>query len=396
MVTRGRPGAVESHLASAAGGRSGPLSGGRQPARHVPEESGIKEPGCVSKECILEIRTVSEGGILAIKGVKSQFYISMNRTGTLQAERSYSESCNFKEVFLENYFNAYSSSKWTKPNGKEMFIGLSQRGRPLRGRKTRKENISSHFIPLKCREEEKRGAQRRTRGTGGRLVARVRRQETHNHMGPEPATRRRKSEQSDPGMDGAGGKHIDLWPLHAMPSLQDRIIWTTHPILSCHLRHVGYALPNSQPHRSMRNLITTTCNEALRASHRLRFIFSDHRGRLSKMSGFFQMLRKRKELIPLIGFMGFAAAGATTASIYFLFTKSDVILNKTENPEPWEQLDPSKPQKLITINQQWKPVEELQLLKMCGNASVPLEGSDHPLELWCVLDRKDAPKIIRP
>ncbi|XP_061078638.1 normal mucosa of esophagus-specific gene 1 protein isoform X2 [Conger conger] len=81
------------------------------------------------------------------------------------------------------------------------------------------------------------------------------------------------------------------------------------------------------------------------------------------MSGFFQMLRKRKELIPLIGFMGFAAAGATTASIYFLFTKSDVILNKTENPEPWEQLDPSKPQKLITINQQWKPVEELQLLK---------------------------------
>ncbi|KAJ8249367.1 hypothetical protein GJAV_G00234010 [Gymnothorax javanicus] len=81
------------------------------------------------------------------------------------------------------------------------------------------------------------------------------------------------------------------------------------------------------------------------------------------MSGFFQLLRKKKELIPLIGFVGLAAAGAGTASIYFLLTKSDVIINKTGNPEPWECLDPSKPQKLITINQQWKPVEEVQVLK---------------------------------
>ncbi|KAG7232819.1 hypothetical protein INR49_008049 [Caranx melampygus] len=38
-------------------------------------------------------------------------------------------------------------------------------------------------------------------------------------------------------------------------------------------------------------------------------------------------------------------------------------LNKTKNPEPWERVDPSKPQKLITINQQWKPVEELELVR---------------------------------
>uniref|UniRef100_A0A672Z618 Chromosome 15 open reading frame 48 n=2 Tax=Sphaeramia orbicularis TaxID=375764 RepID=A0A672Z618_9TELE len=82
-----------------------------------------------------------------------------------------------------------------------------------------------------------------------------------------------------------------------------------------------------------------------------------------KMSGFFQMLRKKKELIPLIGFMAFAATGATSASIYFLFTKTDVILNKSRNPEPWERVDPTKPQKLLTINQQWKPVEELELVK---------------------------------
>ncbi|KAK2853776.1 hypothetical protein Q5P01_006437 [Channa striata] len=81
------------------------------------------------------------------------------------------------------------------------------------------------------------------------------------------------------------------------------------------------------------------------------------------MSGFLQLLRKKKELIPLIGFMAFAATGATSASIYFLFTKTDVIINKTGNPEPWERLDPSKPQKLITINQKWRPVEELELVK---------------------------------
>ncbi|PWA18997.1 normal mucosa of esophagus-specific gene 1 protein-like [Gambusia affinis] len=81
------------------------------------------------------------------------------------------------------------------------------------------------------------------------------------------------------------------------------------------------------------------------------------------MSGFIQLLKKRKELIPLVGFMAFAATGAASFSLYFLFTKSDVILNKTDNPEPWERLDPSKPQKLLTINQQWKPVETLEMVK---------------------------------
>ncbi|KAG7483219.1 hypothetical protein JOB18_042996 [Solea senegalensis] len=81
------------------------------------------------------------------------------------------------------------------------------------------------------------------------------------------------------------------------------------------------------------------------------------------MSAFFQLLRKRKELIPLIGFTGLAATGAVSAAFYFLLTKSDVILNKTTNPQPWERVDPTKPQKLITINQKWRPVEELELVK---------------------------------
>lgn len=46
--------------------------------------NGTQDPtNCHS---ILEIRTVSEGGILAIKGVKSQYYISMNKGGQLQED----------------------------------------------------------------------------------------------------------------------------------------------------------------------------------------------------------------------------------------------------------------------------------------------------------------------
>ncbi|XP_064794922.1 normal mucosa of esophagus-specific gene 1 protein-like [Oncorhynchus masou masou] len=85
--------------------------------------------------------------------------------------------------------------------------------------------------------------------------------------------------------------------------------------------------------------------------------------KIKMKSGFIQMLRKRKELIPLIGIVALAAVGATSTSLYFLFTKKDVILNKSTNPEPWERLDPSKPQKLVSINQKWRPIEELELVK---------------------------------
>ncbi|KAM8804542.1 normal mucosa of esophagus-specific gene 1 protein [Eudromia elegans] len=78
--------------------------------------------------------------------------------------------------------------------------------------------------------------------------------------------------------------------------------------------------------------------------------------------GFFQMLRTKKELIPLVGVVTFAAVGAVSASIYSLF-KTDVIINKTGNPEPWEAIDPSQPQKLLTIQQKWKPIEELEKVK---------------------------------
>ncbi|XP_030313273.1 normal mucosa of esophagus-specific gene 1 protein isoform X2 [Calypte anna] len=69
------------------------------------------------------------------------------------------------------------------------------------------------------------------------------------------------------------------------------------------------------------------------------------------------------QLIPLVGIVSFAAVGAFSFCVYSLFSKSDVIINKRGNPEPWETVDPTKPQKLLTVNQKWKPIEELENVK---------------------------------
>ncbi|XP_005999547.2 normal mucosa of esophagus-specific gene 1 protein [Latimeria chalumnae] len=91
-----------------------------------------------------------------------------------------------------------------------------------------------------------------------------------------------------------------------------------------------------------------------------------------KMLGVFRLLKKSKEyyvlllflqLIPLVSFLSLAVGGATTMCFYSLAYKSDVIINKTRNPTPWENIDPRQPQKLWTIKQEWKPVEEVQTLK---------------------------------
>uniref|UniRef100_A0A4X2K122 Uncharacterized protein n=1 Tax=Vombatus ursinus TaxID=29139 RepID=A0A4X2K122_VOMUR len=77
---------------------------------------------------------------------------------------------------------------------------------------------------------------------------------------------------------------------------------------------------------------------------------------------FLQFVMKKKELIPLITFVSFAGIGAAYKSIYSLF-KTDVIVNRQKNPEPWENTNPYKPQKIFTINQKWEPLEELKTVK---------------------------------
>ncbi|XP_005521578.1 PREDICTED: normal mucosa of esophagus-specific gene 1 protein [Pseudopodoces humilis] len=81
------------------------------------------------------------------------------------------------------------------------------------------------------------------------------------------------------------------------------------------------------------------------------------------VKGILNMLKSKKELIPLAGILSLAAAGAFSFCLYSLFSKSDVIIHKIGSSEPWETIDPAKPQKLVTINQQWQPIEELEKVK---------------------------------
>nr|XP_028562875.1 normal mucosa of esophagus-specific gene 1 protein [Podarcis muralis]XP_028562876.1 normal mucosa of esophagus-specific gene 1 protein [Podarcis muralis]XP_028562877.1 normal mucosa of esophagus-specific gene 1 protein [Podarcis muralis] len=78
--------------------------------------------------------------------------------------------------------------------------------------------------------------------------------------------------------------------------------------------------------------------------------------------GFFELLMKKKELIPLIGFAGLAGCFAIYSSWHSL-RKPDVVFNKSGNQEPWQDVDFTKPQKHITLNQQWKPIEELEKVR---------------------------------
>ncbi|MGH0135010.1 UNVERIFIED_CONTAM: hypothetical protein FKN15_059774 [Acipenser sinensis] len=45
------------------------------------------------------------------------------------------------------YYNTYSSAKWTQ-KGNEMYVSLSVKGVAMKGKKTKKENKASHFLPM--------------------------------------------------------------------------------------------------------------------------------------------------------------------------------------------------------------------------------------------------------
>lgn len=75
------------------------------------------------------------------------------------------------------------------------------------------------------------------------------------------------------------------------------------------------------------------------------------------------ILKSKVELIPLVGILGVACAGATAYSCYALYFKSDVRLNKYAESPPWERVNPEAPQKLITLNQKYQKIPELEALR---------------------------------
>ncbi|ESO06829.1 hypothetical protein HELRODRAFT_77178, partial [Helobdella robusta] len=70
-----------------------------------------------------------------------------------------------------------------------------------------------------------------------------------------------------------------------------------------------------------------------------------------------------KQLLPLLAFVGAACTGGASFVIYSLYQKPDVRLVKSSELPPWERVDPTKPQKLFTINGKYVPIPELEALK---------------------------------
>ncbi|XP_055741959.1 fibroblast growth factor 10-like [Salvelinus fontinalis] len=95
---------------------------------------------------ILEITSV-DVGVVAIKGLGSNYYLAISRKGELYGAREFGIDCTLKERIEENGYNTYASAEWRNKK-RQMFVGLSVHGRPLRGKKTRRRNVATHFLPI--------------------------------------------------------------------------------------------------------------------------------------------------------------------------------------------------------------------------------------------------------
>ncbi|XP_065106122.1 fibroblast growth factor 10b [Paramisgurnus dabryanus] len=95
---------------------------------------------------ILEITSV-DVGIVAIRGLGSNLYLAISKKGELYGSRNYGINCRLKERIEENGYNTYASAEWRNKK-RQMFVGLNAHGRPLRGRKTRRRNTATHFLPI--------------------------------------------------------------------------------------------------------------------------------------------------------------------------------------------------------------------------------------------------------
>ncbi|KAF7200677.1 fibroblast growth factor 10 [Nothobranchius furzeri] len=99
---------------------------------------------------ILEITSV-EVGVVAIKGLNSNYYLAISRKGELYGAREFGVDCKLKERIEENGYNTYASAEWkwkNKNKKQQMFVGLNVHGKPMRGKKTRRKNTATHFLPI--------------------------------------------------------------------------------------------------------------------------------------------------------------------------------------------------------------------------------------------------------
>ncbi|KAK9955279.1 hypothetical protein ABG768_015161 [Culter alburnus] len=94
----------------------------------------------------LEIKSV-DVGIVAIKGIQSNYYLAINKKGVVYGARDFGIDCKLIERIEENRYNTYASAEW-RNKMKPMFVGLSANGKPMRAKKTRRKNTATHFLPI--------------------------------------------------------------------------------------------------------------------------------------------------------------------------------------------------------------------------------------------------------
>ncbi|CAB1352245.1 unnamed protein product [Coregonus sp. 'balchen'] len=110
---------------------------------------GLKRNGSgpvLPRNSVLEIKSV-DVGIVAIKGLSSNFYLAISKKGELYGARDFGVDCRLTERIEENRYNTYASAEWRNKK-KAMFVGLSANGKPMRGKKTRRKNTATHFLPI--------------------------------------------------------------------------------------------------------------------------------------------------------------------------------------------------------------------------------------------------------
>lgn len=66
---------------------------------------------------------------------------------SLSCQKEFSPNCKFTERIEENGYNTYASLRW-RHRGRPMFLSLNSKGRPQRGDRTRRQHLSTHFLPM--------------------------------------------------------------------------------------------------------------------------------------------------------------------------------------------------------------------------------------------------------
>ncbi|XP_028273087.1 fibroblast growth factor 10a [Parambassis ranga] len=95
---------------------------------------------------ILEIKSV-DVGVVAIRGLSSNHYLAIRKGGVLYGAKDFGPDCRLIERIEENKYNTYASAEWRNKK-KHMFVGLNANGKPMKGKKTRRKNTATHFLPI--------------------------------------------------------------------------------------------------------------------------------------------------------------------------------------------------------------------------------------------------------